>query len=155
MTAPIHRRRSGETPGNEGGGNRRAAQKWTLAMTVVPLKPTTKVFGEMSPETAHYVNKFIAHNAHHHGDHGKRGPRASPAPAADWYSQGKPACSCAVNVPAVRRWFPRGARTIPAAWAPAAVGHASTGQSDERRERSLGLTTPRASRSPLYCLSNT
>lgn len=39
-------------------------------MPVIPLKPTTKVSGEMSAETAQWVNKFIAHNAHWHGDHG-------------------------------------------------------------------------------------
>jgi hypothetical protein len=32
-------------------------------MTVIPIKPTIKVSGEMSPETAAYVNKFVALNA--------------------------------------------------------------------------------------------
>jgi hypothetical protein len=40
-------------------------------MTVIPIKPTTKVAGEMSPETAAFVNKFIAHNTHRMGSHGQ------------------------------------------------------------------------------------
>jgi hypothetical protein len=37
---------------------------------VVALKPVTKVSGGMSPETAAWVNKFIAHNAYRMGSHG-------------------------------------------------------------------------------------
>jgi hypothetical protein len=40
-------------------------------MTVIPLKPTTKVSGAMSPETAALVNKFVAFNAaNHKSSHG-------------------------------------------------------------------------------------
>ncbi len=42
-------------------------------MSVIPFgeKPSSvKVSGEMSPETAAWVNKFIAHNAQRYGSHG-------------------------------------------------------------------------------------
>jgi hypothetical protein len=43
-------------------------------MTVIPFgsKPCQpiKVSGEMSPETAQWVNKFIVHNANRYGSHG-------------------------------------------------------------------------------------
>jgi hypothetical protein len=37
---------------------------------VTPIKPNIKVSGEMSPETAAWVNKFIAHNAQRYGSQG-------------------------------------------------------------------------------------
>jgi hypothetical protein len=35
---------------------RRAAQERRIGMSVIPLKPTTKVSGEMSPETANWCS---------------------------------------------------------------------------------------------------